>query len=190
MKNSLMTFLFMCLSVTYSFSQIHVKGNRYFDIAVGTVDGVEHDLNKDNAGFWISLGTGKYNKFENSWRWNLDYLQKTYTYSPDGNSTGIIPVRHYSVQFGHAFKLLESKRRVFYLNAIPQMITGYESVNNNISTAGNYHINNRNKFLIGGMIGLEIEIENFTIQAKQRWFPTSSTKIFHTQLGIGYRFHR
>ncbi|GLU56514.1 conjugal transfer protein TraO [Dyadobacter frigoris] len=190
MKHIKVTILIMCLTVTCAFSQVHVKGTRFVDISAGTVDGVEHNLKKDNSGFWISLGTGKYNKFENSWRWNLDYLQKNYVYSPDGLNTGLIPVRHYSVQFGHGFKLLKSKRRVFYLNAIPQLVAGYESVNNNVSTAGNYHIDNRNKFLIGGMIGIEIEIENFTIQAKQRWLPTSSTKIFHTQLGIGYRFNR
>lgn len=190
MKLIKFTILFLCLSVTYAFSQVHVKGSRFFDIAAGTVDGIDHNLKNDNSGFWVSLGTGRYNKFENSWRWNLDYLQKTYVFSPDGLNTGTIPVRHYSVQFGHGFKLIKSKRRVFYLNAIPQLLTGYESVNNNVSVAGNYHINNKNKFLIGGMVGIEIEIEHFTIQAKQRWLPKSSTKIFHTHLGIGYRFNR
>ena len=127
-------------------AQVHVKGNRFVDLAAGTVDGFRFDPSLDNSGLWISLGTGQYDKKENSWRWQATFLQKNYEFSEGIPMTGTIPVRQYTVSFGHGFKLFASKRRIIYCNVQPQILAGYESINNNQANIGTYEILNPSGF--------------------------------------------
>ena len=166
-------------------AQIHVKGLKFADIQVGTVDGIKYK--GDNSGIWVAASAGKYNKNENSFRWQLEYLQRNFG-SDFVNST--IPVRQYNVGFGYANKIIKSRNRAFYTNLTGAIIGGYESVNNNKSEIGLYKIGNKSKFMAGAEVGVEIEIERFVLVGKQRWIPSSSTKDFYLHLGLGYRFNR
>lgn len=172
-------------------AQVHVKGSRFIDLTVGTVDGFRFKPTQDNSGYWASIGTGRYNKMENSWRWQLNILQKNYAIPEGLNGNGkAIPVRYYTISFGHGYKLFVSKRRVIYCNVLPQILAGYESINNNRAAIDNYHILNPSGFRAGAKVGIELEVENLLIIGSQQWIPNSGTKNFHTQLGIGYRFNR
>ena len=167
-------------------AQIHIKGNRYVDFALGTIDGIDPKTQRTNAGQWISISTGKYDKKGNALRFTMDYKQKYYrSYDPK-----TIPVRTYSTSIGYQFGLVKSVNRFIYLNVIPNIGLVYESINNNISTIGAYEITNQSKFLLMPGCNVEIELGNITLQVRQLWHAKSDIKPFTIQIGVSYRLNR
>ena len=174
------------LNITDTRAQIHIKGSRFLDFAIGTVDGLNVIPQKADAGQWIGISTGKYDKKGNALVFSVGYKQKYYK-SYDENT---IPIRTYSISSGYQFGLVKSKDRFMYLNIIPNIGVGYESVNNDIRNIGAYEVTNRSKFLFIPGINAEIELASFTLSIKQLWKPNSSIKPFSTLFGVSYRLNR
>lgn len=180
--------LIFLVTTGVTYGQIHIKGQRYVDFAVGSLDGYKYTFKKkDNTGFWISVSTGKYDKNENALRFSADYRHKFYTTRALDD---IIPVIQYSGTFGYQFKLYKTVNRNIYVNIVPAIGCAYESINHNINQVEGFVIKNNSKFLITANPALEMEIGSIVIQARQVYHPKSTIKDFSTQIRISYRLNR
>lgn len=171
-------------------AQVHLKNQKYCEISIMSTDRI--DPTQDQGGLGASIGFGRYTKKENSWVFGLDYMRKNVMMMSQIGSTKIsIPIQQYTVNYSHVFSLFKTSNRSLYLNMRTGLLTGYESINNDTFEVGTTGIiNNKSKFVIGGIGGIELEANGFSIGIKQRYTALSSSKNLYTQIGISILFNR
>ncbi len=159
-------------------AQNHLKGQRFFEGYLGTVDGF-----RPLSGSQILLSTGKYNRHYNAWKATASYQRKTSALVDSTN----IPQEQFTLGYGYEFILHRNATRTFFVRGLAQPFVGYESINHDQVISEN--ATQRSKFLIGLDAGLEVEINPIVFGFRQRWNPTSSVQTFHSTVFVGLRWH-
>ncbi|TAE39243.1 MAG: hypothetical protein EAZ70_06990 [Runella slithyformis] len=160
-------------------AQNHLKGQRFFEGYLGTVDGF-HPL----KGSQILLSTGKYNRHHNAWKATVSYQRKVSILVDSTN----IPQEQFTLGYGYELILHRNATRTFFVRGLAQPFVGYESINQNQAISET--ASQRSKLLVGLDAGLEIEINPVIFGFRQRWSPTSLAQAFHSTVFVGVRWHR
>ena len=164
-------------------AQNHLKGQRFFEGYLGTVDGYR-PLSSAN----ILLSTGKYNRHYNAWKATVSYQRKTAALVDSTN----IPQEQFTLGYGYEFILhrnatAAADRSHLFCAGIGATLLGYESINHDRAISET--TTQRSKFLVGLDAGLEIEINPMIFGFRQLCNPTSSVQAFHSTVFMGVRWH-
>ncbi len=170
-------------------AQIHLSGQRFIEVQAGLADGFRPG--GDQTGLFGLVSTGRYNRHYNAWK-------VTVSYGHYGLSLPLreenIPVSQYALGYGYEFNLWRNATRTAFVRGLVQPFAGYESVNRDrplgMVAADTITTAPSSRLLVGGDIGLEIEVSPVVLGLRQRWQPTSALERFHTLFFIGWRFHR
>lgn len=182
-------FILLLTSGGKMYGQIHLKGQKYFEFSGFVTDGINPTL--DQSGFGVGAGFGSYNRKENSWVLNLDYLRKGVNVVVNPKNIYNIPIEQFTGSYSYVYKFYRSRTRSVYMNFRTGGLIGYESVNRNVENiTDKVTINSKSKFLVGGILGAEIETNGLVFSIRQRYTPTSDTKDFYTQIGVSIRINR
>ncbi|MBB4035438.1 hypothetical protein GGR21_001331 [Dysgonomonas hofstadii] len=171
-----------------AFAQRYLPGQKGIQITASAVDGFK--LSKgDGQAFALGIGTATYNKSGSRWIFAAEYLQKQYDYS-----SRYVPLSQFTGEIGYYKKFLSDYSKTFFFSIGASAMSGYETVNwGKKELKDGATLTNKDKFLYGGAIGLEIEIF-FTdrmillIYARERFLPSSTIGKFHFQAGVGIKF--
>lgn len=170
-------------------AQIHLSGQRFFEVQAGLADGFRPTA--DRTGLYGLVSTGRYNRHYNAWKVTASYSRYCVRL-PRPDQT--LPISQYAFGYGYEFNLWRNATRTAFVRGLVQPFAGYESVNRDrllsALTADSTATAPPSRLLVGGDIGLEIELSPVVLGLRQRWQPTSSIDRFHTLFFIGWRFHR
>lgn len=187
MKHILVLFMLSGITVTHALAQVHLKGQRFLELQSGFTDNLY--LNRNQLGMNAIISTGVYNRQYNAWKLSFSFTQKSL---PLSDTNRIIPMRQYGVGWGHEFNLWRNATRTRFIRGVLQPTLLYEVVGSD-QTSLNNTVNastSASRFLLGGDVGLDVELSPVVISVRQRWQPRSRLQPFHTLFSIGWRFHR
>lgn len=144
-----------CLIVTdKAYAQRALPGMRGIEVRGGTADGFYSSDNSSKAGYYFGIGISKYTKNANKWVFAAEYLN---VYHPYKESR--LPIAQFTGEGGFYHKFFADGSKTFFFSIGGSAMAGYETVNwgskklNDGST-----IRNRDRFLYGGAITLEMEV--------------------------------
>ena len=186
MKQLICLFVLGGLTLTQVIAQVHLKGQRFYDIQAGLTDGFHLADNK--WGMNVIVSTGAYKRKYNAWKTTLSVIQKPL---PVIGSESLSFVRQFGVGYGYEFNLWRNPMRPRFIRGIVQPILLYESagVAETIPDSTKLH-QGTSRLLLGGDVGFEIELSPVEISIRQRWQPKSAIQSLHTLFSIGWRFHK
>ncbi len=137
----------------------------------------------------VGAGFSKYTKNGNRWLYAVEYLNSTYSYK---NIT--IPVNQMSAEAGYYINVLSDRRKTFFLSTGLSAMTGYETVNwGSKSLSDGSVITNRDRFIYGGILSLELETYltdrvALLLNVRESIIWGSDTGRFHNKIGIGIKY--
>jgi hypothetical protein len=141
------------------------------------------------GGYTGNFGVSKYTKARNRWMADIDYLGRDYPYSDM-----IIPLRQFTINGGINYLLFSDAKKTFFTSFGWSASVGYELINDgkNVLPDGAV-IMSENKFLIGGMLNLEMEyfVDDDKIiigGVRQRAMMGSMVTPFQTQVFVGFKY--
>jgi hypothetical protein len=141
------------------------------------------------GGYTGNFGVSKYTKAKNRWMADIDYLGRDYPY---GNI--FIPLRQFTINGGINYLLFSDAKKTFFTSIGWSASVGYELINDgkNILPDGAV-IMSEDRFLIGGMLNLEIEyfVDDDKIilgGIRQRGLLGSTVTPFQTQVFVGFKY--
>ncbi|MBO0931854.1 conjugal transfer protein TraO [Fibrella aquatilis] len=183
----LICLLFFCgLTYTPLIAQVHLKGQRFYDLQVGLTDGFQFADNQ--LGINLLVSTGVYNRKYNAWKTTLGVLQKPL---PITGSESLHHLCQFGVGYGYEFNLCRNPLRTRFIRGFIQPVLLYESVRTGQTTLDSTKAPQGNsRLLLGGDVGFDIELSPLEVSIRQRWQPNSGIQPFHTLFSIGWRFHR
>ena len=189
-KIYLLLAIVLCLVFTdQAHAQRQLPGMKGIQVTSGMVDGVYSSSLDNEAGYYLGVAMATYAKRGNKWVFGAEFLNKYYPYKTDR-----IPASQFTVEGGYYLKFLSepSKTVLFYLGG--SALAGYETSNWGEKTLfDGATLNNKDTFIYGGTITLEIEtyLTDRTVlllTARERVLWGTSIGHFHTQFGLGMRF--
>jgi len=183
-KFSLLFVMILCIAVPELPAQRYLPGMRGLQFTTGTVNSLD-----PGEGFHAGMALTNYTKRANRWVFGVEYLETRHLYK-DLN----IPQSQFTVDAGYYLKFLSDWRKTFFASIGASAMAGYETVNwNEKLLIDGATINNRDVFLYGGALTLELEIyltDRIVLltNVRERFLPSSSIEKLHTQFGLGLRF--
>lgn len=171
-----------------AFAQRYLPGQKGIQLTTSAVDGFKLSKGKGQA-FALNIGMATYNRSGNRWIFAAEYLQKRYSYSSQD-----VPVSQFTGEIGYYKKFLSDYSKTFFFSIGASAMCGYETVNwGKKELKDGATLTNKDKFLYGGAIGMEIETfltdrMVLLIHAKERYLPASTIGKFHFQAGLGIKF--
>jgi len=176
--------IMLCVAVPDISAQRYLPGLRGLQFTSGTVNG----LNPQN-GLHAGIAFSQYTKSSNRWVFGAEYLEKRYPYKDLS-----IPQSQFTADAGYYLKFLSDSHKTFFVSVGASAMAGYETINWNDKTLPDgATLQNRDRFIYGGAITLEIEtyltdrvVLLFT--GRERILFGSDVAKFHTQFGIGLKF--
>lgn len=186
MKKLICLLILGSLALTQVVAQVHLKGQRFYDVQAGLTDGFH--LANNRWGMNILFSTGIYNRKYNAWKTTLSVIQKPLpVIGPESPSFA----RQFGVGYGYEFNLWRNPIRTRFIRGIIQPILLYESAGAMQMTPDSTKLQQGTSIiLLGGDIGFDIELSPVEISVRQRWQPKSAILPLHTLFSIGWRFHR
>ncbi|WP_028523239.1 conjugal transfer protein TraO [Runella limosa] len=169
-------------------AQTHLRNQQFVDVQLGAYDHVFPGITH----FAVRAGIGKYTKKVIGNQFFVGYSHKE-TPLTDNTSTLTsafsIPVDHYFVGAQSEVPLFYNAHRTVFFKLPFSVIVGYESINKNTISFGQYSLQSRSDILLGGCLGAEIELYNFTVGVRQQINLTSKYQKFSTFPYLGYKLH-
>ena len=170
-------------------AQRALKGMRGLELRGGMVDGFHTSDNRNELGYYFGIAMSTYAKNANKWVFGAEYLNRYYPYKD-----GRIPMAQFTGEGGYYYKFLSDGSKTFFFSLGASALAGYETVNwgDKLLYDGST-IQNKDRFLYGGAITLEIETYLtdrviLLLTGRERILWGTSSGHFHTQFGIGLRF--
>jgi len=169
-------------------AQRYLPGQRGLQLTASAVDGF-HPGGGDKQGFAFDIGMATYNQSGDRWVLSGGYLQKKRDYA--GQS---IPVCQFTGELGYYKKFLSDHSKTVFFSAGASAMAGYETINWGESLLDDgATLMNKDRFLYGGAIGLEIEtfITDrlvLLVSARERILYGSTVSKFRFQTGIGIKY--
>jgi hypothetical protein len=186
MNSKIITVIFiiaLCLTFQAQ-AQRYLHGQHGIQITAGTVNGINF-----NKGFHAGAAFSSYTKNGNRWVFGGEYLEKRFEYKDLR-----IPQTQFTAEAGYYLNFLSDRSKTLFFSAGLSALAGYESVNRDKKLLPDgATINNKDAFLYGGAITLEMEIFLtdrlvLLVNVRERVLGGSSVGIFNTQLGTGLKF--
>lgn len=143
----------------------------------------------EKTGFYVEAGYSLYTKRKHHWNFGVNYLM-----NQDRYYTQKLPLVQVTAQGGYYLRLLQDRRRTFYLSLGVDAVIGHEWVNWGryvLSDGG--RIQDRNRFVFGGALGLEAEYyinDTYVIllRIREKCLANSDVGLWHTEAGLGLKF--
>ena len=141
------------------------------------------------SGVTANLGFSKYTSAKNRLLFDIDYLQRDYSYDAMK-----ISLRQFTVSAGKNYLLYSDHTKVFFASVGSNLLLGYELINDgNKLLPDGAIILSENKFIYGLTINFEMEYyfdDNKIIigGVRQRAMLGSTVTPFHTQFFIGFKY--
>lgn len=161
---------------------------RGIELRGGMADGFCTSASRD-AGYYFGMAMHRYAKHADKWVFGGEYLQR---YNPYKGTR--IPTAQFTAEGGFYYNFLSDARKIFFLYLGGSALVGYETVNwgDKVLFDG-ATIRNRDRFLYGGAVTLEVEAYladriALLLNVRERCLWGGSTGQFHTQYGIGVKF--
>ncbi|WP_029901716.1 conjugal transfer protein TraO [Prevotella sp. 10(H)] len=183
-----LAFTLSLLITEKTLAQRYLPGQKGIQLTASAVDGFKL-TSGDGQAFALGIGVATYNKSGNRWIYGIEYLQKQYGYSNQ-----YIPVSQFTGEIGYYKKFLSDYSKTIFVSIGASLMSGYETVNwGKKELYDGAVLTNKDKFLYGGAIGLEIETfltdrMILLIHCRERILPTSTIGKFHFQAGAGIKF--
>lgn len=191
MKRALfyLTLLLCLVFQNKAHAQRALPGMRGLEVRGGMADGFYSSANHNDSGYYFGAAMSRYTKNANKWVFGAEYLSRYYPYK-----SGRIPIAQFTGEGGYYYKFLADGSKTFFVYLGGSAMAGYETVNwGDKQLYDGSTIRNKDRFLYGGAITLEIEayitdriILSLSGRERILWGTTSGH--FHTQFGIGLKF--
>ena len=184
MKRTMIFFTVALCLLSQAQAQRYLPGQQGLQFTAGTVNAV--NLNK---GFHAGAAFSTYTTKGNRWIFGGEYLEKHYQYK-DLN----IPQSQFTVEAGYYLKFLSDGSKTFFFSLGASLLAGYETVNwNEKRLFDGATVNNKDAFLLGGALTLEMEIFLndwlvLLVNVRERLLGGSSLGRLNTQFGTGLKF--
>jgi len=180
----------LCLVlVDRAHAQRALPGMRGLELRGGMADGFHSSAHRNETGYYFGAAMAVYAKNANKWVFGGEYLNRWYPYNE-----GRIPVAQFTGEGGYYFKFLADGSKTVLFSLGGSALAGYETVNwGNKLLPDGATIRNRDAFLYGGAITLEVETYLsdrivLLLTGRERILWGSTTGRFHTQFGVGLKF--
>ena len=183
-KLSLLFGMILCIAVPELPAQRYLPGMRGVQFTTGTINGLNPEM-----GFHTGMAIATYTKHADRWVVGFEYLEKRHTYKDLK-----IPQSQFTLEAGYFLKFLSDWRKTFFAAIGASAMAGYETVNwNDKLLIDGATIHNRDVFLYGGALTLEVETyltDRLVLltNVRERFMPSSSIGKLNTQFGLGLRF--
>lgn len=184
----ILPFLLSLLIVEKAFAQRYLPGQKGIQVTASAIDGF-HLSKGDKQAFAFGIGMATYNKSGNRWIFGAEYLQKQFEYSSQ-----YVPVSQFTGEIGYYKQMLSDYSKTFFVSVGASAMSGYETVNWGESLLDDgAELTNKDKFLYGGAIGMEIETFLndrlvLLVHARERILFGSTVSKFRFQYGLGIKF--
>ncbi|MDR1984742.1 MAG: conjugal transfer protein TraO [Prevotellaceae bacterium] len=182
--------LTLCLVLSGgAYAQRYLHGQKGIQVTAGTVNGFVLDTDNENFAFHAGIAFSTYTQNGNRWVFGGEYLEKRYPYK--GLS---LPQSQFTAQAGYYLKFLSDGNKTLFFSLGVSLLAGYETVNwNEKRLFDGATIRNKDGFLYGGAITLEMEVYltdwiALIANVRERLLSGSSVGKFNTQLGLGFKF--
>jgi len=182
--------LALCLVlVDRAHAQRALPGMRGLELRGGMADGFHSSANHNETGDYFGAAMTVYAKNANKWVFGGEYLQRYHPYRDTR-----LPVAQFTAEGGYYFKFLSDGSKTVFFSLGGSALAGYETVNwGNKLLPDGATIRNRDAFLYGGAITLEVETYLtdrivLLLTSRERILWGSTTGKFHTQFGVGLKF--
>lgn len=170
-------------------AQRALPGMRGIEIRGGMADGFYSHANHDDAGYYVGAALSTYTKGGDKWVFGGEYLSRYYPYKQ-----GRIPTAQFTAEGGFYYNFLSDARKIFFLYLGGSALMGYETVNwgDKVLFDG-ATIRNRDRFLYGGAVTLEVEAYladriALLLNVRERCLWGTTIGHLHTQYGVGVKF--
>jgi Conjugative transposon protein TraO len=176
--------LVVCLFPFFGISQTHLKNQQFIDIGLGTFDG----LKPSNYAFGLSFG--KYNKKLNENGFEITYAKKeAILQSANVNIRQKIPIEHFIISYKRGLSLAHNFNNTSSISIVGKANIGYEFINKNSKYFQEYKLNNSSDYILGIVIGPEIQIHNLYLGFNTNLNFISKYQKFTFFPSIKYRIH-
>lgn len=181
--------LALCFVVRYeTHAQRALPKMRGIELRGGMADGFCTSASCD-AGYWFGVAMHRYAKHADKWVFGVEYLSRYYPYKQ-----GRIPTAQFTAEGGYYYRFFADPSHTFLFYLGGSALTGYETVNwGNKRLYDGSTIRNRDRFLYGGAVTLEVEAYLtdriiISLAGRERCLWGTTTGHFHAQYGIGVKF--
>lgn len=161
---------------------------RGIELRGGMADGFCTSASRD-AGYYVGAALSTYTKGGDKWVFGGEYLQR---YNPYKGTR--IPTAQFTAEGGFYYNFLSDARKIFFLYLGGSTLAGYETVNwgDKVLFDG-ATIRNRDRFLYGGAVTLEVEAYladriALLLNVRERCLWGTTIGHLHTQYGVGVKF--
>lgn len=162
-----------------------IKAQRYIPGMSGIV---LHGGITERPGFYAEIGYSTYTARQNRWNFGINYLTVPTPYHEMK-----IPLVQTTATAGFYKRIIQDRRRTFFLSIGLDAIIGYEWVNwgqYNLPDGG--IILDRNRFVFGGALSLEAEYYLndryiLLVRIRERCLGNSDVGLWHTEAGVGLK---
>jgi len=173
----------LCFVAPNLSAQRYLPGMRGMQLTTGGVNAL--NLKK---GYHWGVAFSQYTKRADRWMFGAEYLEKRHMYKDLS-----IPQSQFTIEAGYYLKFLSDSRKTFFASIGASGVAGYETINWNEKVLfDGATIRNKDAFLLGGALTLEMEIyltDRFVLLAsvRERILSGSSVGKLNTQFGIGIK---
>jgi len=164
-------------------AQRYLPGMRGLQCTAGPVNGLSLQ-----EGFFAGIAFSQYTKGANRWVLGIEYLENSHHYARMR-----IPQSQFTAEAGYFVKFLSDPTRTVFFSIGASAMAGYETLNwGEKLLPDGAAINNRDAFLYGGGIALEMEtyLTNRLVlltHVRERLLMGSSIGKLNTQFGAGLK---
>lgn len=170
-------YLLMLLLPGLTYSQVHIKNQRYLQINVGTYDNYIPSL--DN--FHVHAEIAKYNRKLHSRGFGFMYAKKL-----SGND---IPVEKLQLSYKQEINLFSSANLTSTFKVLGTANFGYESINRDQQYFGDNYISTKSAFIFGLGAGAEYEFTPLVIGVRTTYNFLSQYQKFSLYPYLGVKIH-
>lgn len=142
----------------------------------------------EKLGFYVDAGYSIYTRRKHHWNFGLNYFQNR-----DPYNSWELPLSELTVQGGYYLRLLQDRRRTFYVSVGVEGVIGHEWVNwGRYALPDGGRVQDRNRFVFGGALGLEAEYylsDRYVLllRAREKCLGNSDVGVWHTEAGLGLK---
>ena len=173
----------LCFAQPEAPAQRYLPGMRGLQVTTGGVNALNC-----KKGFHWGVALSTYTKHADRWVFGVEYLEKKHTYH-----NLKIPQSQFTIDGGYYRKFLSDSRKTFFASIGASAMAGYETVNwDDKLLPDGATIRNKDAFLIGGALTLEMEIYLsdrivMLTNIRERLLSGSSVGKLNTQFGLGIK---
>jgi hypothetical protein len=162
-------------------AQRALSGMRGIQLTGGTVDGFYSSSSRNETGYCLGMAMATYSKMGNKWVFGGEYLQKPYL------------LEQFTAEGGYYFRILSDPSKTFFLSLGGSALAGYEAVNRGRRMFEGSTLVNRDAFIYGGAVTLELETYLtdrivLLVTGRERALWGNDTGRFHAQIAAGLKF--